>query len=87
MKPLQDKKILQRFFLKSSTHLAQTLTYTKGRMIGADTIYATNANRKFASLNKIKMDFVRKGRTGKHEYHRKQQAAMITKERSTRIKI
>ena len=70
---------------KSSVHLAQTLTHTKVRLMGADAIFASNVNRKFASSNNIKTDFVRKGRAGKHEQQRKQLAAMITKERATRL--
>ena len=70
---------------KSSVHLAQSLTHTKVKIIGADAIYATNANRKFATSNHIRTDFVRKGRAGKHEAQRKQLAAMITKERATKL--
>lgn len=70
---------------KSTVRLAQTLTHTKVNLIGADAIYATNANRKFASSNNIRTDFVRKGRAGKHEHQRKKLAAMITKERATKL--
>ncbi len=70
---------------KSPVHLAQTLTHTKVRLIGADAIYATNTNRKFASSNNINTDFVRKGRVSKHENQRKQLAALIKKERATRL--
>jgi hypothetical protein len=70
---------------KSSVHLAQYLTHTKVKIAGADAIYATNGNRKFASSNNIRTDFVRKGRAGKHELHRKQMAAQIKKERATRL--
>ena len=70
---------------KSSVHLAQTLTHAKVRLMGADAIYATNANRKFASSQNIVTDFARKGRAGKYEQQRKQLAAMITKERATRL--
>ena len=70
---------------KSSIQLAQSLTHTKLLLVGADAIYATNANRKYASVNNIRTDFVRKGRAGKHEYQRKQMAQMITKERATRL--
>lgn len=70
---------------KSSVYLAQALTHTKLKIAGADAIYATNANRRFATSNKIQTDFVRKGRAGKHEHHRKQLAAQIKKERATRM--
>ncbi|MCK5171197.1 MAG: transposase [Bacteroidales bacterium] len=70
---------------KSSVRLAQELTYTRLTVMGADAIYATNANRKFATTNNIRTDFCRKGRAGKHEKSRKQLASMITKERASRL--
>ena len=70
---------------KSTIQLAQTLTHTKVRLVGADAIYATNANRKYATSNNIRTDFVRKGRASKHELQRKKLAAMITKERATKL--
>lgn len=63
----------------------QRLTRTKTKLAGADAIYATNKNRKFATKYNIGTDFKRKGRAGKHEKQRKQMAAMITKERATRL--
>ena len=69
----------------SSVRLAQELTHTKLTVMGADAIYATNANRKFATLNNIRTDFCRKGRAGKYEASRKQLASMITKERASRL--
>lgn len=70
---------------KSSVWLAQELTGTKLFLMGADGIFATNANRTFARLNNIRTDFCRKGRPGKHEEHRIQMARMITKERASRL--
>jgi len=64
---------------------AQRLTRTKTGLAGADAIYATNKNRRFATKYNIKTDFKRKARAGKHEKQRKQMAAMITKERATRL--
>jgi hypothetical protein len=64
---------------------AQRLTRTKTRLAGADAIYATNKNRKFATKHKIRNDFKRKGRAGKHELHRRQLAGQIKKERATRL--
>ena len=64
---------------------AQRLTRTKTRMAGADAIYATNKNRRFATKYKIGTDFKRKGRAGKHEGQRRQMAALIQKERATRL--
>lgn len=67
---------------QSSIYEAQRLMNTKVRMAGADAIYATNKNRKYASQNKIKTDFKRKGPRGKHQHHFEQLARMITKERA-----
>lgn len=64
---------------------AQRLTRTKTRVAGADAIYATNKNRRFATKYKISTDFKRKGRAGKHEEQRRQMAALIQKERATRL--
>lgn len=58
--------------LQSSVLLAQELFQTKTKLIGADAIYATNANRKYCSQNNIINGFVRKGRAGKHENNLKQ---------------
>ncbi len=70
---------------QSTVRLTQELTHTKLTVMGADAIFATNANRKFATLNNIRTDFCRKGRAGKHEKFRKQLAFMITKERASRL--
>ena len=63
----------------------QGLTRTKVKIAGADAIYATNRNRRFASGNGIRTDFKRKGRAGKHEKQRKKLAGAITKERAGRL--
>lgn len=70
---------------KNSVFYAQKLTGKKLYTMGADTIYATNANRKFATKNNISTDFCRKGRAGKHEAERASLAKAIKKERSTRL--
>lgn len=70
---------------KDTIFKAQRLTKTKTKLAGADAIYATNKNRRFATKYNIGTDFKRKGRAGKHEKQRKQMAAMITKERATRL--
>jgi hypothetical protein len=70
---------------QSSVRLSQELTHTQLIIMGADAIYATNANRTFATRNNIRTDFCRKGRAGKHEKHRKQLASMIKKERASRL--
>lgn len=64
---------------------AQRLTGTRTKLAGADAIYATNKNRRFATKYGIGTDFKRKGRVGKHEGQRRQMAAMITRERATRL--
>lgn len=64
---------------------AQRLTKTKTRLAGADAIYATNKNRKFAAKYKVRTDFKRKGRPGKHERQRKELAKAITTERASRL--
>ena len=61
----------------------QQLTKIKIRKVGADAIYATNANRKFATSQGIKTDFVRKGRAGKNEQERKETAKSLRKERAS----
>jgi transposase len=70
---------------KSSVWLVQSLMRTTTSVMGADAIYATNANRKFATSHNIRTDFKRKGRAGKHEKQRKQLASVITKERASRL--
>ena len=70
---------------KNSVFYAQQLTGKKLRIMGADAIYATNANRKFATKNNIRTDFSRKGRAGKHEAERVKLAKAIKKERGTRL--
>lgn len=65
--------------------MAQRLTGIRTKIVGADSIYATNKNRKFVTSHGIKTDFKRKGKAGKHEKQRKQLASMITKERASRL--
>lgn len=64
---------------------AQRLTRTKTRLAGADAIYASNKNRRFATKYDIRTDFKRKGRAGKHEKQRSKLAGAITKERASRL--
>jgi hypothetical protein len=65
--------------------MAQRLTRTKTRLAGADAIYATNKNRRFATRYDIRTDFKRKGRAGRHEKQRGKLAGAITKERASRL--
>ena len=53
--------------------------------ISADDIYATNANRKWCTNQKITTNFKRKGRAGKHEDQRQIMASELRKERATRM--
>ena len=71
--------------LKQTVHLAQRLFKVKTKVLGADAIYATNANRNFVTANGIKTDFKRKGKKSKHHQHYRLLAQMITKERATRL--
>lgn len=70
----------------SSIHTAQTLMKNRIQIAGADAIYATNKNRKYATSQHIQTDFTRKGRANvKYEEHRKQLANIIKRERATRL--
>lgn len=71
--------------LKQTIWKAQKLTNKKVKLLGADAIYATNANRKYVSSKKIQTDFKPKGRAGRHRKHKDQISAMITKERASRL--
>lgn len=71
--------------LKETIWKAQKLTHKKVKVLGADAIYATNANRNYVSKHNIKTDFKPKGRPGKHKHHKTQLAKMITKERASKL--
>jgi len=64
---------------------AQKLTNKRVKILGADAIYATNANRRHVTSRKIETDFKPKGRSGKHKAHKKQLSKLITKERASRL--
>ena len=70
--------------LIESVRYSRTL-FGKITHISADDIYATNANRKWCTAQKITTNFKRKGRAGKHEDHRQIIAAELRKERATRM--
>lgn len=71
---------------KSSVFLSQKLMKKRIKIAGADGIYATNSNRRFATSNNIRTDFKRKGRASvKHEANRKKISQQITKERASRL--
>ena len=71
--------------LKKSIWTTQKLFNKRVKLVGADRIYATNANRKFVTKRGIKTDFKRKGKPSKHKAQFDQLAQMITKERATRL--
>lgn len=73
-----------------STRLISSIRYSRalfGKIthISADDIYATNANRKYCTGQKITTNFKRKGRAGKHEDHRQIIAQELRKERASRM--
>lgn len=73
---------------KTTIFKAQKWTGKKIKVVGADAIYATNANRSFASKNGIKTDFKPKGPPLKDPEKNKQRKLlkkMITKERASRM--
>jgi len=63
----------------------QKLFRRKVSLLAADSIYATNANRKYCSKRGITTGFVRKGRAGKDEEQLKLMRSILSKERSTRL--
>jgi hypothetical protein len=63
----------------------QKLFRRKVSLLAADSLYATNANRKFCSSRGIITGFVRKGRGGKDEARLKVMRSALSKERSTRL--
>ena len=71
--------------LKQTIYKAQKLTHRKVKLLGADSIYANNANRKYVTQNRIQTDFKPKGRAGRHKEHKSQISKMITKERASRL--
>jgi len=71
--------------LQSGVEESRRLMNKEVKILGADAIYATNANRTYATKNNIKTDFKRKGRAGKHKEHYSQLAKMITKQRASAL--
>ncbi len=70
---------------KNSIYLAQSLSHRKTKVAGADAIYATNANRTFATLQGIKTDFKPKGPKRKDWKEQQKLKSLIQKERATRL--
>lgn len=70
--------------LKASISTARKLVGKVSR-IGADAIYATNANRSYCTKRKIFTDFKPKGRKGKFEDQKKILRKAITKQRASSL--
>lgn len=70
---------------KNSVYLAQSLTRRKTKVAGADAIYATNVNRKFATSQNIKTDFKPKRPRRKDRKTQDLLKSLIQKERATRL--
>lgn len=71
--------------LKRTIFKAQRFTKKKVKVLGADGIYANNANRRFVSKHHIKTDFKPKGKQSKNHKQQKKLRRMITKERASRL--
>ena len=71
--------------LKKCIWLGQKLFGKRIKVVGADSIHATNANRRYVTKNNIKTDFKRKGKPSKHKKQYDQLAAAITKVRATQL--
>ena len=71
--------------LKKSIWLSQKLFCKKVKIVGADSIHATNTNRRYVTKNNIKTDFKRKGKPSKHKKHYEQLAMLITRVRATQL--
>lgn len=70
---------------KNGFYLAQSLTHRKTKVAGADTIFATNANRRFTTFEGIKTDFKPKGPRRKDRKAQELLIRAITKERASRM--
>lgn len=70
---------------KNSIYLAQSLSHRKTQVAGADAIYATNVNRRFATSQNIKTDFKPKGPKRKDRKVQDRLKGLIQKERATRL--
>lgn len=70
---------------KNTINKAESLTKVKVKKVGADGIYATNANRKFASSEGIITDFKPKGKRPKNDKEKARVRKSIRKERATRL--
>lgn len=69
-------------WLQSSIHM-QRRYFGACYQMGADAIYATNANRKYCTENDIATSFVAKGKEGKYKEQKSQMRSLLGKIRST----
>ncbi|MDD2475910.1 MAG: transposase, partial [Dysgonamonadaceae bacterium] len=70
---------------KDSIYKTESLTGTKTKIAGADAIFATNENRRFATKEGIETDFKPKGPKAKNHKQRKELRTQISKERASRL--
>jgi IS5 family transposase len=68
--------------LKSTVEM-QKRYFGKCHQMGADAIYATNANRTYCTQNNITTSFVQKGKEGKDAQQKSQMRSLLGKVRST----
>ncbi len=68
--------------LKSTIEM-QERYFGKCHQMGADAIYATNANRTYCTQNNIATSFVQKGKEGKDKEQKSQMRSLLGKARST----
>lgn len=71
--------------LKESIDKTKAWMRSNVKVIGADGIYANNANRRYVTQNNIKNDFKRKGKPSKYSDQFKALRKSITKERASRL--
>jgi IS5 family transposase len=70
--------------LKSTVEM-QKRYFGKCYQMGADAIYATNANRSYCTQNNIATSFVQKGKEGKDAQQKSQMRSLLGKTRSTML--
>ena len=70
---------------KSSIYKAKSLTERNTKIAGADAIFATNQNRRFATKEEIETDFKPKGPKAKNHKQHKELRTQISKERASSL--
>lgn len=71
--------------LKECISLQERLFNTRVTAVAADAIYATNANRKFCTGNRVHTSFARKGKPAADEEQRKVLRSLLSRVRATRL--